>query len=169
MSKKLSYLLRHGAIKEGLNITDDGFVSIKDLILFAPELNEAIIKQIARDDCKQRFYIKDDCIRANQGHSLDVNVELEVITDPSVIPVVIHGTLKSKWSSIQSTGLHRMKRKYIHFAEGMRKSCDLFIYIDTERCMKDGIVFYRSANNVILSSGIDGTIDSKYFKFVKKI
>lgn len=103
---------------------------------------------------------------------------MELITNHNDIPVVVHGTYISNWVNIKARGLSKMQRKHIHFAvgllgekgiiSGMRQSCDLFIYIDTEKCIKDGIKFYRSANNVILSSGINGIITYKYFKSVVK-
>lgn len=176
-SKRLSYLLRHGAQKEGLAITAEGFVLITDLIKKSPDLSVEIINEIAERDEKNRFFIKDGLIRANQGHSMQVQVEMKLITDPSEIPTIIHGTFKSNWESIKSSGLKRMTRQHIHFAvgmvgengviSGMRKSCNLFIWVDARKCMDDGIQFYRSANNVILSPGIDGVIDFKYFESVK--
>ena len=66
-----------------------------------------------------------------------------------------------------------MTRNHIHMSQGynalsgMRKSCDLFIEIDVEKAMKDGIIFYQSENGVILTSGLNGFLDKKYFKIVK--
>jgi 2'-phosphotransferase len=89
------------------------------------------------------------------------------------IPIVIHGTNQTAWKSIRTEGLSAMKRQHIHFAvgllgeegvkSGMRKNCTVFIYIDTAKAMADGIQFFRSANNVILSSGIEGVIPVEYF------
>lgn len=69
-----------------------------------------------------------------------------------------------------------MSRNHIHFApgmpkdkeviSGMRNSCDVIIQIDMFKAIKDGINFYISANNVILTEGIDGTLPPKYFLFV---
>lgn len=175
-SKQLSYLLRHGAKDENIQITDDGFVRIEDIISKYPVLSRNIIQQIVDNDEKNRYLIKDNSIRANQGHSMDVEIEMELITRHEDIPVVIHGTYTKNWQSIKTEGLKKMGRKHIHFApgfigeenvkSGMRKSCNLFITIDAEKCMKDSIKFYRSSNNVILSSGIDGVIPAKYFKSV---
>lgn len=178
-SKRLSYLLRHGAKKENIKISSDGFVEIKDILAINPGLSRTIIKRIVDNDQKNRFFIKNDKIRANQGHSMDLDVEMEHITNHKDIPVVIHGTYMSNWLNIKANGLSKMKRNHIHFAvgllgengviSGMRSSCNLFITIDIEKCMKDGIKFYRSANNVILSSGINGIIQYKYFKSVVSV
>ncbi|RUS28902.1 hypothetical protein BC938DRAFT_481296 [Jimgerdemannia flammicorona] len=69
-----------------------------------------------------------------------------------------------------------MRRNHIHFAagmlgdegviSGMRKTCDLFVHVDVEMAIADGIIFYRSANNVILTDGRDGFLEPKYFKKV---
>lgn len=79
-------------------------------------------------------------IRATQGHSIkEVNSEalLTKITDPTLFPVVIHGTYNKFWGLIQADGLKRMARNHIHFApgmpkeegviSGMRGSCDMYI------------------------------------------
>jgi 2'-phosphotransferase len=70
-----------------------------------------------------------------------------------------------------------MGRNHIHFAcgypdsnqviSGMRKTCDIYIEINIEKAMKDGIKFYVSKNNVILSSGLEGVIEPIYFLKVK--
>ena len=93
------------------------------------------------------------------------------------VPKVVHGTSFKAWNDIQKTGLSRMKRNHIHFAagelgadgviSGMRSSAQVYIYIDVHSAMKNGIQFFRSANNVILSPGnADGIIESQYFKTV---
>ena len=68
-----------------------------------------------------------------------------------------------------------MKRKHIHFAaddylesdnvkSGMRSNCQLLIYVDVAQCIKDGIVFYKSSNNVVLTEGNEeGYVPVKYF------
>lgn len=75
------------------------------------------------------------------------------------------------WKEIKNSGLNRMKRNHIHFAagykkdviSGMRGNCDVFIEIDMGKAMNDGIVFYMSENEVILTSGLDGVLPIKYF------
>lgn len=71
-----------------------------------------------------------------------------------------------------------MTRNHIHFApglpkeegviSGMRGSCDIYIEIDLFNAMKDGIDFFISSNNVILTEGIDGVLPPKYFKKVTR-
>ena len=101
---------------------------------------------------------------------------LEPIEDPTKFPEVIHGTYFKFWKLIANEGLKRMNRNHIHLApgmpkqegviSGMRGSCDVYIEIDLFKAIKEGIKFYISSNNVILTEGIDGTLPPKYFKKV---
>jgi len=103
---------------------------------------------------------------------------LTKIEDPTLYPVVIHGTFLKFWHLIKAEGLKRMSRNHIHFApglpkeegviSGMRGSCDIIVQIDMEAAIKDGIPFYISSNNVILTEGVDGLLAAKYFKKVFK-
>ncbi|KAI9027841.1 phosphotransferase KptA/Tpt1 [Hyaloraphidium curvatum] len=202
LSKSLSYVLRHGAQKEGIPMRKDGYVKVDDLL--AHKLFKGYklrdIQLVVRDNEKKRFTLitessrgsdtvgadaappapgpaaaKDEeevlvyLIRANQGHSLEVeDLDLKEITDPAEIPVVIHGTYQKHWSSISKSGLSRMSRNHIHCASGMlgedgvisgmRGSCNLFIHIDAARAMQAGLRFYRSANGVILTPGNDNGV-----------
>ncbi|CAO3658617.1 unnamed protein product [Umbelopsis ramanniana] len=179
LSKALSYILRHGATKEKLVMTDNGYIQVQE-ILNRPKLKAYSfddVKYVVDTNDKQRFKLQqgeDGCwwIRANQGHSLKtVKVELDLIKEP--LPICVHGTYTTNWNSIATQGLKRMSRNHIHFAagmpgengviSGMRKSCDVFIYVDMVKAMEDGIVFHLSANQVILSEGINGVLDPTYF------
>ncbi|KAI0223186.1 tRNA 2'-phosphotransferase 1, partial [Lamellibrachia satsuma] len=163
-----------------------GFIYVDDL-LRQPQLKHYTVNDITRvvaTNDKKRYFMEPDLetgrlkIRANQGHTLQVaDLELTRITNAVDFPIVLHGTYAKKWESIKKQGLSRMKRNHIHFAcgepddtkvtSGMRKSCDLLIYIDLEKAMADNQEFYLSANNVILSPGnSEGFIETKYFKHV---
>lgn len=125
------------------------------------------------------------CIRANQGHSTRGIVAEDLLTPiPSEelanLDTIIHGTTKVAWErNICNEGLNRMNRNHIHFAPGLpnsesrvisgiRKNCEIYIYIDGAKCAKDSVKFYRSANGVILSPGAskDGTLTVDYFSSV---
>lgn len=186
LSKTLSYILRHGAAKLNLHILQGGFIYVDDL-LRQPQLSRYTINDITRvvdTNDKKRYFMEPDSetgrlkIRANQGHTMQVaDLELTCITNAADFPVVVHGTYIKNWQSIKKQGLSKMKRNHIHFAcgepddtkvtSGMRKSCDLLIYIDLKKALADNLEFFISANNVILSSGNrDGVIEPKYFKRV---
>ncbi|GAB5592938.1 tRNA 2'-phosphotransferase [Umbelopsis nana] len=182
LSKALSYILRHGAAKEKLTMTDDGYILVNE-ILNRPKLKAYTfedVQYVVDTNDKQRFRMQQDeagawWIRANQGHSLKtVKIELDLIQHP--LPICVHGTFLKNWNSIATQGLKRMSRNHIHFApgmpgesgviSGMRKSCDVFIYVDMAKAMEDGIVFQLSSNQVVLSEGVEGILAPKYFSKV---
>ena len=129
------------------------------------------------------------CIRANQGHSITVinpDLLLERLTSDDLLqnyPTMVHGTYLKSWECIQSSGgLSKMKRNHIHFAtgipnahgrnetviSGMRKSCDVYIYVNVRKCVLDNIAIYKSDNGVLLTAGVDdlGILPMQYFSRV---
>jgi 2'-phosphotransferase len=184
LSKTMSWLLRHKAKDLGLNMSNDGYVLLDDMLALSNFRNITVddIKHVVDTNDKQRFSLKEESnklyIRANQGHSkqmsdlVSTGELLQKITKP--YSECIHGTTKKAYQSIKKHGLNRMNRMHIHFAigltdddkviSGFRKSSEVLIYIDMEKAMKDGIEFYLSDNKVILSEGIKGIIEPKYFK-----
>ncbi|EGR29175.1 hypothetical protein IMG5_161250 [Ichthyophthirius multifiliis] len=189
LSKKLAYILRHGAKSEGINIGLDGFVDIEELLSHNKFKNITFkqIQYVVENNDKKRFELikkQEDnkyYIRASQGHSIkDINDEqlLQILSleDAKKLDVVVHGTYQQHIKPILEQGLSIMGRNHIHFAigytsdkviSGMRKTCDIFIEIDVIKAINDGIQFFVSKNNVILSSGKNGILESKYFKIVK--
>jgi 2'-phosphotransferase len=187
LSKTLSYLLRHGAHKEGLPIRSDGFVKIND-VLNTPQIKQfnftqGDILEAVQKNNKKRFVIKKIdgllYIKATQGHSIELkDLALKPVKSLAEIPtrIVVHGTYMKHWPSIKTQGLCRMKRNHIHFAigeygsnvaiSGLRNNCEVLIYIDLDAAIQDGIEFFFSENNVVLSSGVNGCLAPKYFKYV---
>ncbi|KAM3613178.1 uncharacterized protein V6R79_021985 [Siganus canaliculatus] len=185
LSKSLSYVLRHGANQMGLQIGSDGFVFVEDLLAhpqFRAYSLEDVQRVVATND-KQRFKLQphpDDGrlqIRASQGHSIQVqDLELKPILpgSPDCPAEAIHGSYLRNWSSIQQHGLSRMKRAHIHLApglpgedgviSGMRRDCDLAVYINVPKALADGLEFFWSENGVLLTAGDkEGKLLPKYF------
>ena len=182
IGKKLCFILRHNIINSGLKCDSYGYVKVNDLIsnkLIEPITIEDLIFVVENND-KQRFSLvkKNDeyYIKANQGHSLQVgnlikdNIALELLVKP--LSYCAHGTEEQFITSIYKNVLNRISRKHIHLVgeimqgsltSGFKNKSDRIILINMEECMKDGMCFYRSENNVILTEGIDGIIESKYF------
>ena len=190
VSKYLSWVLRHGAEKEKLPIDEKGFIPLK-AILSKPKMkgyDEGFVQKIVDTNDKKRFVTerRDDgqlYIRAAQGHSIKcVNAEkfMKRITMENVneYPTVVHGTYRAPWKVIERDGLCRMSRQHIHMAvglpgeneviSGMRNKCQVVIHINLRLALEDGIPFYASENNVVLTPGIgpDGYLPSKYFEKV---
>ena len=183
MSRKLSWALRHGLDELKLPYDNAGFVKATDLLNHSQFSNYDIniIKEIAENDKKNRFSIKNVgnimLIRANQGHNINVgdNIKndklLKLITQP--LSNIYHGSYKQHIKSISENGLSRMSRKHIHmsklkdFEAKKLSDSDLIIMIDMPEAIKDGIQFYESENGVILTEGINGTLPPKYLTFIK--
>jgi len=188
--------LRHSGQKAGLKFSPDGFTPLADVLKLKDMVKlgatAAIVREVVNGNDKQRFKLVEDSgtllIRANQGHSMDgINMD-ELCGSPiSALKdgeVCCHGTYERHLESILREGLKsggskgETFRKDIHFSirdpgqeviSGMRQSSQIAIYVDLPRAAQDGIAFYRSANDVILSAGINGAISSKYFKSVWNI
>lgn len=184
VSRMLSKILRHSADKQQIPMDANGFVKVTDLLKLS-QFNKTTVEDIqwiVQNDAKKRFTLVEGeqmAIRANQGHSIArLEVEMTQITLENIaelLPgdgVVIHGTFKDKLDSILANGLDRMKRQHIHFAislansvaTGIRRNCNVLIYVDLRKCLADGIEFYLSSNNVVLTRG---PIASKYFQQIK--
>ncbi|MED6241101.1 tRNA 2'-phosphotransferase 1 [Ataeniobius toweri] len=185
LSKSMSFVLRHGATQMGLQMATDGFLFVEDLLAH-PQFHlytlEDIERVVATND-KQRFKLRSHPedgrrqIRANQGHSVQViDLELKPVLagSPDCPTEVVHGSYLRSWPSIQQQGLSRMKRTHIHLAcglpgedgviSGMRKNCDLAVFIDVPRALADGIEFFWSENGVLLTAGdAEGKLLPKYF------
>ncbi|XP_072164200.1 tRNA 2'-phosphotransferase 1-like [Diadema setosum] len=189
LSRSLSLVLRHRAPKMGFQIFPGGYLLVRELLAHRMFNNctEEDIRQVVALNDKQRFSLKEDpatgdlLICANQGHSFEVqDQELEAITNAADYPTVVHGTYFRNWESIQRQGLKRMKRTYIHFAKGepgadgvisgMRKSCEMMIFLDLQAALEDGLKFFVSKNGVILCPGSDqGVVSPAYFSRVLQV
>ena len=188
-SKAMSYVLRHGAEKEGIQIRPDGFIYLQDLLevknLKKMKVGLPQVQHIVNTNDKKRFELKQDSgvwlIRAVQGHSIQaVQTEdlLQKITNPFLYTQIIHGTYLEPLPKIMQTGLNRMGRNHMHLAiglpgngviSGMRSSCQVVIDINMVKAQHGAhkIPFYISENKVVLSEGLeDGSIPPQYFRWV---
>eukprot|EP00923_Selenidium_pygospionis_P039555 GHVN01068712.1.p1 GENE.GHVN01068712.1~~GHVN01068712.1.p1 ORF type:complete len:235 (-),score=25.44 GHVN01068712.1:681-1385(-) len=193
LSKSMAEFLRHSALRCGAHMGPDGYVEMSEMLDHLQRrsgLNYTVddVVQCVQENTKQRFGIvkRDDklYVRAQQGHTIrGLNDELLLtrIEDPRECPVVVHGTFQKHLADIQRDGLRLMGRNHIHFfpppdspvarsavVSGPRPMSEVFIYVDVSKAMEAGVVFYRSANNVILTSGIDGVVASEFFLRVKQ-
>ena len=134
ISKSLSWILRHGAVKEGIDIDEGGWVLLEDILKMKQEfkkVTEDEIRTIVKNCQKQRFQLKTAIpastnqpelfIRATQGHTIvKINPEalLTAIKDVSEVPCAVHGSFSKVWKLIKSGGMKRMARNHMHFAPG---------------------------------------------------
>ncbi|CAG0919255.1 unnamed protein product [Notodromas monacha] len=176
LSKTMSWLLRHGALKEGVEISSDGFVRVGD-ILSRKEFAGCTLKDVQRiveQDKKTRFCLRERCgtyeIKANQGHSIRVeDLELlPVLSKEEIAGELVHGTYETAWEKIKDEGIRCQNRNHVHMAvdlcagkiderreiPGIRSSCEILIYIDLEAALRSGTRFFKSPNGVILSPDV---------------
>ncbi len=161
LSKYLSKHLRHQPERLGLNLLPGGWVAIEDLLLACiannfpitrEELNEVVINN---DKKRFSFDPSERLIRANQGHSVEIDLQLEPILPPRIL---YHGTAKKSLDSILETGLLKMSRHHVHLSldretarrVGMRHGRPVILVIDSLIMHEEGHNFYRSENGVWL-------------------
>ncbi len=130
LSKYISYLLRHSSLDNNINISDDGWVSLDDLLQFLKKKEEFVY--VEKDDIfklvafanKKRHEIKDDKIRALYGHSIVVEKKYK-ITEPPVY--LYHGTTNNNLKKILNEGLKPMGRMYVHLTKDVETAYNVAI------------------------------------------
>jgi putative RNA 2'-phosphotransferase len=161
ISKYLSKHLRHQPERLGLELAPAGWVAV-DALLDAcarhhfPVSRAELDKVVACND-KQRFSFDDTgtLIRANQGHSVAVDLQLEPVTPPNLL---YHGTGRQNVGAIHRAGLSKMARHPVHLSSdidtatrvGARHGKPVVFAVDALALLRAGFVFYRSANGVWL-------------------
>lgn len=163
--KHLAFLLRHDkdAFDNGV-IDKHGWREIKELVKNQGYTKE-LIDEIVNTNNKQRYEYNDSKtkIRARQGHSINVDVELTEATPP---PILYHGTSTKFLESIYKQGIVKGGRLYVHLSKdeetalkvGSRHGKPFVLAINAEQMTNDGIKFYLSNNGVWLTD----YVDSKY-------
>ena len=165
----LSLVLRHQPEAAGIKLDEHGWANVDELITgiqnTGRKINMEILEEIVRIDNKQRYSFSEDktLIRANQGHSILVDVELEEKQPPEIL---YHGTADRFLESILREGLKPMSRLYVHLSAeietaenvGKRHGRPAVLKVNSGSMYKNGIKFYRAENGVWLVK----SVDSKY-------
>lgn len=174
ISKFLSYVLRHNPGEIGLSLDKNGWVSISQLIenarLNGKLLTIDLIKEIVDTNDKKRFSISEDgkSIRANQGHSIKVDLALAVVEPPVKL---LHGTAEKNLGLILSEGLLKMNRHHVHLTEsrviaskvGTRYGKLVLLEVDSIQMHRDGYEFFCTDNKVWL---VD-SVPAKYINIIR--
>lgn len=158
MSKFLSLILRHKPQIVGLQLDEHGWANVDELISRVKGLDLAILEKIIATDEKQRYSFSEDkkLIRANQGHSIPVDLELEELNPPEIL---FHGTTEKFSAAISAQGLKKMSRLYVHLSAdvetaekvGRRRGIPKIFVVESAKMLADGFKFYRSVNGVWLT------------------
>ncbi|GGA11809.1 RNA 2'-phosphotransferase [Okeania sp. KiyG1] len=175
ISKYLSWVLRHSPDKIGIKLDANGWVAIEELLKASQNYNFPItqieLNEVVEKNDKKRFSLDSTktLIRANQGHSLTVDLQLEARKPPNIL---YHGTGNDLIDLIKQTGLQKMSRHHVHLSKdintainvGKRKGKPVVFAVDASAMYKDDYKFYFSANHVWL---VD-EVPSQYLQIMRK-
>ena len=162
MGKQLSFLLRHDseAFFNGL-IDKHGWRKVSELVK-DHNYTKDLLDDIVKTNNKQRYEYNEDetLIRARQGHSINVDVNLSESTPPDIL---YHGTATRFLDSILEKGIVKGNRLHVHLSKdeetattiGARHGKPYVLKIDAKKMYEDGIKFYLSNNNVWLTDFVD--------------
>ena len=167
VGRKLTYHLRHKPEEMGFDIElDGGWVAVTQVIK-AYGISVADLQEIVKNDNKNRFSFNDETgvynwkIRANQGHSIDINLGLPAIKPPEFL---YHGTVEKFIKWIEKDGLKKMSRHHVHLSEDLssaeqvasrRDTKNIILTVKSLEMYNDGKEFFLSENNVWLTEYID--------------
>jgi putative RNA 2'-phosphotransferase len=165
ISKYLSKHLRHQPERLGLELLPGGWVSVDKLLAAASangfEISLAELQQVIATNDKQRFAFNDsgDLIRANQGHSIEIDLQLLAQTPPDTL---YHGTHVKAVTAILESGLQKMSRHHVHlttdlnmaFKVGGRRGESVIFAVDALAMTADGYSFYCTENSVWLVDAV---------------
>ncbi len=165
ISKFLSLVLRHRPEVIGIKLNEQGWVGVDELLekLKAKGKNISLeqLEEVVKNNNKKRFAFNEDktLIRANQGHSISLDLGYEAVEPPRSL---YHGTATRFLDSIQKTGLEKRNRHHVHLSEeldtatnvGGRHGKVVVLIIDAEQMHKDGFKFFVSENGVWLTDHV---------------
>jgi putative RNA 2'-phosphotransferase len=165
ISKFLSLILRHAPEKVGLTLEENGWVKVDDLIAACGQNGRALtrkeLEEVVETNDKKRFSfdVTGDKIRANQGHSVKVEIEFEKKTPPEIL---YHGTTEKNVNSILQRGLQKMRRHHVHLSSdketarkvGTRYGKPVIFEVDAKAMLENNFEFFVSANGVWLIENV---------------
>lgn len=161
-SKFLSLVLRHKPEEIDLVLDIEGWANVDQLLdklnINKLKISFVDLKEIVDLNDKKRFVFSSDFskIRANQGHSINVDLKLKPITPPNIL---YHGTAEKNIASILDKGILKQNRNYVHLSTnietannvGMRYGKPVILEISALEMIKNGYLFYQSENKVWLT------------------
>jgi putative RNA 2'-phosphotransferase len=161
ISKYLSKHLRHQPERIGIKLAPGGWVSVDELLAACKNhsfpINSAELNEVVASNDKKRFSFDSTgtLIRANQGHSVEVDLQLEPAIPPDVL---YHGTGHGAVEAILREGLCKMSRHHVHLSKdiataktvGTRHGRPVVFAVDAAAMHEAGYTFYCSENGVWL-------------------
>ncbi|MEM7117457.1 MAG: RNA 2'-phosphotransferase [Chloroflexota bacterium] len=164
-SKFLSYVLRHKPQSIGLQLDAAGWAEVDELIACATQNGRRLTRQMiltaVSENNKQRFGLRENgrFIRANQGHSIPVDLNLQPVSPPDQL---FHGTATHFLATILQEGLRPMRRHHVHLSGdvetavnvGQRHGTPVILHIAAGKMAAEGHTFYCSENGVWLTDSV---------------
>ena len=164
-SKLLSLVLRHDPGAIGITLDENGWASVADLLdktsANGTKITREELLEIVETNEKKRFALDTERgrIRANQGHSLQVDVELSVMTPPEEL---FHGTALKNAELIFAQGLLKQARQHVHLSPdvatarivGSRHGSPVVLRVASGLMAREGFEFYLSKNGVWLTNEV---------------
>lgn len=161
ISKQLSLALRHDPQSLGITLDRQGWANVDD-VLRGLEVSADDLEEVVRTSDKQRFVFSPDGlrIRANQGHSVDVELDLPRAEPPEIL---FHGTSTQFADSIRAQGLIRGARTHVHLSAdektaqtvaSRRKGPHVLLRVRAKDLHRDGHPFFLSENGVWLTTHV---------------
>lgn len=172
LSKEISYALRHAPWEYELELDDDGWVSVEQLLISLKENSkwESVtiqdLEHMIQNSDKKRHELVDGKIRALYGHSISMKILKESAEPPAIL---FHGTARRFWKSIENNGLLPKGRQYVHLSNDIETALQVgkrhddkpvILEIDAKKAWNEGIKFYLGNDKVWLADNIP----SKYIK-----
>ena len=165
ISKLMSLVLRHRPEVIGLQLDENGWANVNELIQKINENGTAVdfdtINTVVETNDKKRFAFNEDktMIRANQGHSVEVELNLNAVIPPDIL---YHGTAEKNIESILKEGLKKQERQHVHLslqketakAVGSRHGRPVVLNINSKAMAAAGFIFYLSENGVWLVDSV---------------
>ena len=164
VGRYLCLILRHKPEAAGITLDEHGWADVRALLRGIADrypITMEQLEEIVRTDSKSRYSFNEDKtkIRANQGHSIPVDVGLPELAPPEIL---YHGTGERFLESILAQGLLPMSRLYVHLTDrydtartvGARHGTPAVLTILSGQMHRDGYRFYRAVNGVWLTERV---------------
>ncbi len=165
LGRFLSFVLRHHPESIGIVLDENGWADVEELLKAMNKskhkINMATLEDVVFKNDKKRYSFNEDKtkIRANQGHSINVDVELKEVAPPVVL---YHGTAERFINSIKGEGLTKQDRNHVHLSldkdtalkVGQRHGKSVVLIINSKKMCEDGFKFYLSENGVFLTDNV---------------
>jgi putative RNA 2'-phosphotransferase len=165
ISKFMSLVLRHQPQEIGLQLNENGWANVQELVekmnAHGIQIDETLLNTVVETNDKKCFAFNEDktMIRASQGHSIEVELDLQTVIPPELL---YHGTVEKFITAIQKEGLKKMNRQHVHLSKdketavkvGGRRGKPVILVINAAAMHAAGHAFYLSANEVWLTDEV---------------